>query len=127
MNQYELHQRLSLVARGQLAPEEAAVQLRRAPFDELGFAKPDHHRALRQGVGEVIYGAGKTPQQIADIARSLQENGAAAVLITRMSQEAAEFAAQSLTLDNDTVSRTGIVGKIPSPDGIGTAAPPISR
>ena len=46
--------------------DDALLQLKEAPFEDLGFAKIDHHRALRQGAAEVIYGAGKTPEQIAE-------------------------------------------------------------
>ena len=57
MEQKELRSLLEEVARGELSPEEATLRLRQAPFEDLGFAKLDHHRALRQGVAEVIYGA----------------------------------------------------------------------
>ncbi len=114
---------LRRVADGAVSPEEALTALRAAPFDDLGFAKVDHHRALRQGAGEVVYGAGKTPEQIAAIAENLLARGQRAVLITRMSQTAADFAAR--TLDGfayDPVSRAGRIGPLPEPDGIGYVA-----
>src|SRR5437868_4143248 len=63
----ELHQLLDLVRLGALPPERAVERLKHLPFEDLGFAKVDHHRALRQGYAEVIFGKGKTPQQVADI------------------------------------------------------------
>lgn len=111
---------LEQVAAGTMAVDEALVQLRRSPFDDLGFAKVDHHRGLRQGVGEVIYGAGKTPEQIAAIAENLLKSGQDAVLITRMSQEAADFVRARLPLQYDAASRIGRIGPLPEPSGIGT-------
>jgi NCAIR mutase (PurE)-related protein len=76
------------VARGELSPEAAVDTIRHLPFEDLGFAKIDHHRALRSGVPEVVYGPGKTPAQIVAIARSLlarEQN----VLVTRVESEAA--------------------------------------
>ena len=112
---------LQQVEAGKLSAQDAMLKLKLEPFEEVGaFAKLDHHRALRQGVAEVIYGAGKTPEQIAKIAAALQRGGQKTVLITRMSQEAADFVEKSLPLTYDPVSRVGIVGEIPAPDGIGT-------
>jgi hypothetical protein len=96
------------------------LQMKEAPFEDMGFAKPDHHRAVRQGIAEVIYGAGKTPVQIRDIASALREHGQQTILITRMSGEAAELVGESLPLRYDELSRIGIVGVVPEPDGIGT-------
>ena len=72
------------VAEGKVSSDAAVLKLKKAPYEDLGFAKPDLHRALRQGVPEVIYGAGKTVAQIDAIAGRLIENGAETVLITRI-------------------------------------------
>ena len=61
MNQQELLKILELVKSGELAPAKAIERLKHLPFEDLGFAKVDHHRALRQGFAEVIFGKGKTP------------------------------------------------------------------
>ncbi|MBD9196837.1 MAG: hypothetical protein EGQ09_07265, partial [Clostridiales bacterium] len=97
----------------------AELQLKMAPFEDLGFAKLDHHRALRQGVAEVIYGAGKTPEQIRAIAQAMLARGQRTVLITRMSAEAAA-AMEGLPFRYDPLSRVGIAGTLPEPDGHGT-------
>lgn len=119
MEQKELNQLLESVAAGTISPQEAALRLRQAPFEDLGFAKLDHHRAMRQGVAEVIYGAGKTQEQILAIASAFLERGQKTVLITRMSPEAADWVGERLPLGYDPVSRVGIAGRLPEPDGDG--------
>lgn len=119
MEQKELKELLQQVAGGGVSVEDAVLKLREAPFEDLGFAKLDHHRGLRQGIGEVIYGAGKTPDQIVQIAGALLRRGQETVLITRMSTEAAEMANKTLPLDYHEMGRVGIVGKLPEPDGAG--------
>ena len=89
MNINRLKELLSEVSQGNVSPDDALAQLRTLPFDDLGFAKVDHHRALRTGFPEVIYGAGKTPEQIVRIAQSLSD-AAHNVLITRLDPTAAE-------------------------------------
>ncbi|MDO4572994.1 MAG: nickel pincer cofactor biosynthesis protein LarB [Clostridia bacterium] len=111
---------LRAVRDGSLTPEDAVTKLKMEPFEDMGFAKVDHHRELRQGVAEVIYGAGKTPEHIARITGALLEHGQSLVLITRMSQEAADCVGARFGLRYDPVSRVGIVGELPEPDGAGT-------
>lgn len=120
--QTEILQILRQVEAGALSAEDALLALRAEPFDDLGFAKVDHHRALRQGAGEVIYGAGKTPEQIAAIASNLIERGQKAVLITRMDAGTADIVGRSLPLVYDPLSRAGRVGPLPEPDGTGFVA-----
>ena len=144
---------LESVKNGEIDVEEAVKVLKMAPFEDLGYAKIDHHRAIRQGAAEVVYGAGKTPEQIAGIVRVMRERGQKRILITRMSTEAAavlyrdiyeadvmksqnddtktgdremsapgqENASELFTsFSYDPLSRVGIVGDMPEPDGIGT-------
>ena len=120
MEQKELHRLLQQVADGSLTVNQAMTQFKTEPFQDLGFAKIDHHRALRQGAAEVIYGAGKTPEQILRIARAMLDHGQKTVLITRMSQEAAALLEPAVPLTYDPLSRVGIVGEKPDPDGAGT-------
>ena len=81
----------------------------------------DNHRGLRQGAAEVIYGAGKTPQQIRDIAASMRQTGEKAILITRMSEEAAQVVGARLCpWSYHAMGRVGIVGEMPAPTGKGT-------
>lgn len=80
---------LEKVASGEMTPEEAEIRLKMKPFVDLGFAKPDLHRGIRQGIPEVIYGEGKTPEQIDKITGSLLEAGQKTVIITRLTEEKA--------------------------------------
>lgn len=108
------------VKSGSLSVEDAILHLKKQPFEDLGFAKLDHHRALRQGVAEVIYGAGKTPEQIRGIIEAMLRNGQETILITRMRPEAAQYVSSSYDLNYEPVSRIGIIGPLPKPDGLGT-------
>jgi len=74
------------VRRGKLSPDEAVAQLRHLPFEDLGFAKLDHHRSLRAGMPEVIFGQGKTPAQMAQIFARLAQHGGN-ILATRASEQ----------------------------------------
>ncbi len=80
MNTLEL---LNMVKEGRISPEEAELHLRVQPFVDLGYAKADTQRLIRQGSTEVVYGAGKTPEQAAGIVKALREGGAGCVLVTR--------------------------------------------
>ncbi len=122
MEQKDIRALLSAVKSGEVSVDDAVLQLKMEPFKELGFAKPDMHRGLRQGAAEVIYGAGKTPEQIRDISRALLDGGQERVLITRMSAEAASVVGAALPLDYHEMARIGIIGGIPEPDGEGTVA-----
>jgi len=116
MDKQEIYKLLQQVKTGMVTPEEAVLQLKMQPFEELGYAKVDHHRGLRQGVAEVIYGASKTAQQIAGIVASLRSTGQKTVLITRLSAEAADFlVTQQSEFTYYEIARVGIVGKIPKP------------
>ncbi len=86
MDEEKLAQLLEGVRRGEVTVNAALDRLQHLPFEDLGFAKVDHHRALRQGFPEVIMGEGKEASDIADIARAIRKRGDN-VLITRVSQE----------------------------------------
>lgn len=120
MEQKELRQLLKDVANNKIEVEEALLKIKEEPFEDLGFAKIDHHRAIRQGIAEVIYGAGKTPEQIVKIAEAMQKRGQKTILITRMSKEAAAYAQDKLSdFQYDELSKVAIAGKLPKPDGQG--------
>ncbi len=117
MEQQELKTLLQQVAAGQVSVDDAVLQFKTMPFADLGFAKVDCHRGIRQGVAEVIYGAGKTPEQIVAIAKKMREAGQQTVLITRMSAEAAALAQKELPFTYYEMGRVGIVGEMPAPQG----------
>ena len=89
MNERDLHQFLDLVRLGALPLERAVSRLKNLPFEDLDFAKVDHHRALRQGYAEVIFGKGKTPEQVAEIVRAMlrQKPGRQNILVTRADEK----------------------------------------
>ena len=119
MNQSETRRILELVRGGELSVADAVLKLKMQPFEDIGFAKLDHHRALRQGVAEVVYGAGKTPEQILQIAAAMLSREKRTILITRLSPEAAGVLQSSYPLHYHEIARMGVIGEIPAPDGIG--------
>ena len=110
---------LEALDRGEISVDEALLQLKTEPFSDIGYAKVDHHRKLRQGMAEVIYGAGKTPEQISGIIDVMKKNGEETILVTRLSKEAYELVAKDHELKYYEEARIGLVGEIPAPDGIG--------
>ena len=111
---------LEAVRDGEVPVEEALLQLKMAPFADIGYAKVDLHRKLRQGAAEVIYGAGKTPEQTCGIADVLRENGQETILITRLSPESAAAVERRCPLRYCPEARAAVIGPTPDPDGLGT-------
>jgi NCAIR mutase (PurE)-related protein len=88
MNPESLRKLFDQVRKKRVSPDEAVERLRHFPFEDLGFAKLDHHRALRQGMPEVIFAQGKTPRQVAEIFQRLAaHDGKANVLATRATED----------------------------------------
>ncbi len=107
-NKHEILELLRSVAAGKTAPEEALLSLKQSPFEDLGYAKVDFHRSVRQGAAEVIYGAGKTTEQICGIAAAMGERGCRNILITRLEEKAALEIGQSIELEYHPPARLGI-------------------
>ena len=89
MDEATLRRLIEAVLAGEVSPDDAVAELRRLPFADLGFARVDHHRALRQGWAESVYGPGKTPEQCSAIVAELLRAGEGPVLLTRASAEQA--------------------------------------
>ncbi|MHB1989132.1 MAG: nickel pincer cofactor biosynthesis protein LarB [Acidimicrobiales bacterium] len=100
MDELELRRLLDDVTTGAVTPDDAVARLHRLPFAELGYAKVDHHRVLRQGRPEVVYGPGKTPDQCAGIVAELLGGSSGPVLVTRASR--AQVAACALSCPGAT-------------------------
>ena len=115
----EIRKLLEGVSDGSVSVDEAFLKLKTKPFEDIGYAKVDMHRKLRQGAAEVIYGAGKTPEQIIGIAKTMMENGQKTILITRLPEESAAIVGKECGLTYYKDARCGIIGKMPEPDGIG--------
>ena len=111
----DIRELLEGVRNGTVPVDEALLALKAAPFTELGFAKTDNHRIVRQGCTEVVYGAGKTPVQCSEIVRTLLENGAECVMVTRCdADKAAAIDAGAPSAYHDE-ARILVVGKPPAP------------
>ena len=124
MNRLQLRALLDEVRSGTLTPEAAHEQLlqylRQSPYEDLGFARVDHHRSMRQGFPEVIYGPGKTPDQIAAISERIVAAGHN-LLVTRTGLDAYEAVRQRLPAASfHEQSRTITLRTAPLPAGRGT-------
>lgn len=103
---------LQNVKNGEISVDEAIKRLKIAPFEDLGYAKIDHHRKLRQGVAEVIFGQSKTPEQIEGIVKTMKNRGSKDILITRLSEEAAEYLRRNIQdFEYNNMAKTGIVSR----------------
>ena len=118
--QTEIRQILESVKSGILSVDEALLKLKAKPYEDIGFAKVDLHRPIRQGVPEVIYGAGKTTQQIQKIMETMRENGQERILITRLDPCAAGELSGVCDLTYDANAGIAFAGEMPAADGIGT-------
>lgn len=116
MNKSETLELLTRIKEGAVSPEEALEQLTVEPFASVDdYANIDLHRSLRQGQQEVIYGEGKTKEQILGIAKAMLEKGCKNILITRMDPEKAAYVEQQISLFYEESSRIGIAGKTEIP------------
>lgn len=114
MEKFEMKDLLQKVADGVVSVDEAILQMKKEPFEDIDIANLDYHRGLRQGTSEVIYGAGKTPEQIDAIACRLWESGQKTILITRMTEEAAQAIGKTLPFTYFAQAKIGLIGeKIP--------------
>ena len=115
----EIKNLLECVKNGSVSVEDALMKIKTAPFEDIGFAKVDTHRAIRQGTPEVIYGAGKTADQIKGIVETMKKNGQERILITRLSDDAAAKLDGGFDFRYYPEAKTGIYGGMKEPDGIG--------
>ncbi len=107
------------VSNGSVSVDDALLKLKTKPFEDIGYAKVDMHRKLRQGTAEVIYGAGKTAEQIIGIVETMLKNGQSTILITRFREEVAALVKETHPLNYYKDARCGVIGEMPEPDGIG--------
>ena len=132
MDEGAVRRLLDAVRGGTLSADDALAELRRLPFADLGFARVDHHRALRQGRAEAVYGPGKTPDQCAAIVAELLRDGDSPVLLTRASPEQVDVVTS--TNPGATVRGTTVVWRpaAPRPERVvvataGTADLPVAE
>lgn len=115
MDKNNLLNALKAVRDGKISPESMMDMLKQAPYEDIGFAKIDHHRQMRNGNCEVIYGAGKTAEQITAILTRMIGAGNENILITRMDAEKAEYVGKQVPLFYDPISRVGIANRREKP------------
>ncbi len=109
MTEQDVRRLLEAVRRGRVSVDRAVERLRTLPFEDLGFAKVDHHRALRQGFPEVVYGRGKSPEQVASIVqRMLARPGSHNILVTR-TEPAVYRRVRRLTRKAEFFPRSGVI------------------
>ena len=120
MNRKELKTLFEQVRAGEVSADEAVQRLRHMPFEDLGFAKVDHHRALRAGMPEVIFGPGKAPQHLTEIFQRLAERGNN-VLATRVIDEQVRAVRKRLRkAEHNPVARTLVLRQTSEKAGKGT-------
>lgn len=113
MNPSDLEKLLQSVARGDTDVGKAMDALRELPFADLGYAHVDHHRALRVGIPEVVFGPGKAPEQLIGIVRELDAKGQP-VLVTRAgAEQGALLCAEFPAMRYEPVSRTALLARRP--------------
>lgn len=120
MTDTELRELLEQVEAGAVSIDDAVARIDPNAFADIGFAHVDVGRRVRQGASEVIYGEGKTPDQIIGIVRSLMDAGQSDILVTRLSVEKAEAVRTAVDLAYHADARIGVIGAAPAPDGDGT-------
>lgn len=122
MDKRDLEQLLSDVADGSIMPADALTRIQTAPTADLGFAQLDLSRGVRQGAGEVVYGAGKTAEQIGAIIEALRDAGQERILVTRLDSESGPylgFLDNGIDLGYVPDAQLALVGGKPSPTGNG--------
>lgn len=121
MSAHRILDLLAQVASGEIAPSAALERLALEPYESLPFATIDHHRALRQGFPEVVFGSGKTPEQVVSICERLAQRGDG-FLVTRASEEARAALEQrfSAVVANPGARTVRLPGDAPPPAGSGS-------
>ena len=115
----DIRKLLEGVSDGTVSVDDALLKLKVKPFEDIGYAKVDMHRKVRQGAAEVIYGAGKTSKQIIGIVETMLKNGQNSILITRLTEECAKEVEKVQPFTYYKEARCAVIGQIPVPDGIG--------
>ncbi len=117
MDEASLHRLIGDVATGSVTPDDAVRQLRRLPFADLGYARIDHHRHLRQGLPEAVYGPGKSPEQCAGVVAELLDGADAPVVLSRADE--AQIKASLATNPGGEVRGHTVIWR-PAPSRAGT-------
>ena len=115
----DIRKLLESVHSGEISIEDAELELKKQPFEDVGYAKVDLHRKTLQGASEIIYGEGKTAEQIIGILKTLSENGQKNILITRLSEEKAAAVSSEVKIKYFKEGRIAVLGEFAEPSGLG--------
>lgn len=110
---------LESVRDGKISVDKALLNLKKKPFEDIGYAKVDLHRSIRQGAAEVIYGAGKTDDQILGILESMTRNFVNTILVTRIEKETADKISEKYECKYHKDAHIAVIGEMPKPTGLG--------
>ena len=108
---HDIKQILQGVQNGTVSVDDALLEIKKQPFEDIGYAKVDFHRKVRQGANEVIYGAGKTAEQISGILEVMNRGGQKNVLITRLDAEKAAAVAAKTSITYYENAQVAIAGQ----------------
>lgn len=115
----DIRELLESVQNGEMSVAEAEHILKKQPFEDVGYAKVDLHRKTLQGASEIIYGEGKTAEQIIGILKTLEANGQKKILITRLSKEKADEVSKQIDITYYEEGRIAVLGGFDEPSGLG--------
>lgn len=107
------------VKNGKISVDDALLKIKLSPFEDIGFAKVDLHRKVRQGVPEVIYGAGKTAEQIIKIIDVMIKNEQKSIIITRIDKQTADIISKKHNITYYSDAKLALFGDFAKADGIG--------
>lgn len=116
---YDIKDLLDKVKNNEISVEEALLEIKKQPYEDIDFAKIDFHRKAVQGTSEIIYGAGKTAKQITEICSVMKKSNQKTILITRLSEEKADEIGKTHELKYFSEAKIGIVGEFPEKNGKG--------
>ncbi len=119
MHTTDIRKLLNDVSENRVSVDDAVLMLKKEPFIDMDYAKLDTHRHLRQGYAEVVFGEGKTAEQIVDICKKMKEAGQERILVTRISEDKVSHLKESFELQYNEMANAVLIGTTPTPTGIG--------
>ena len=116
----KIHKLLTDLSKNEITVEEALLAIKKDPFESISYANIDTQRSVRQGVPEVVYGPNKTKEQLLGILTAMIAAGQSPILVTRIPQDVGDYLTEHLPIRYDSTSGLGVIGEMPTPDGLGT-------
>ena len=116
----QIHKILTMLSENRISVDEALLMIKKEPFESIGYANVDLQRGIRQGIPEVVYGPGKSDEQLEGILEAMVNAGQSIIIVTRIKESTAEYLKKRFPLRYDRCSMLGVIGDFPEPDGLGT-------